>query len=49
MPGQSRKAMDDGAVKYHEGQEGVAKPIWSSMHDHRFYMAEYAEKYKRNV
>ena len=37
------EAMDVGAVKGHKGQYGAEEAIWSSIHDHKFYMAEHAE------
>ena len=30
-------------MKEPEGQEGVEKAIWLSIHDHRFYTDEHAE------
>ena len=37
------EAIDDGAVKEYEGQEGVGEAVWSSIHDHRFYTAKHTE------
>ena len=30
-------------MKEYEGQEGVEEAVWSSIHNHRFYIAEHAE------
>ena len=37
------EASDNGAVKEYKGQEGVEEAVWSSIHEHWFYTAEYAE------